>query len=73
MHQFFFQHLIFGLVFDQQNQAAAANVSWLVDCRLVQAEPLRLAFDQELLLMHMRRLVIDKTAQQLTPGSGQIA
>ena len=71
VHQFVFEHLGFGQVFNQQYQAAVARRQWLVNRRLVQVEPAGLAVEGQVLLVQVFVGQVDKALQQFAPGVAQ--
>ncbi len=68
MNQLVFQRLGFGKVLYQQHQATVAWGQRLVDGRLVQVQPARLAVQRKALLVQVLVGHIDETLQQAAPG-----
>ncbi|MNJ54249.1 hypothetical protein D3C77_496820 [compost metagenome] len=68
MHQFVFQGLGFGEVFDQYHQATVARRQWLVDGRFMQVQPAVLTVQAQALLVQVFVGNIGEAEQQATPG-----
>ncbi len=70
VHEFVFEHLRIGKVFDQHHQATVAGCQGLGDGGLVQVEPAGLAVERQTLLVQVLVGQIDELQQQCAPGLG---